>query len=147
MRTFEEALKRLAERWPEKFWIISEDIKAVTPEDVVTHREWFRFGQDSPNAGKTFEILPDLHVTQDDIDSILALIGWEYSTHRVYDMGTRQISGWDCYPAKIQVGEFELADHRPIATRPEGDLPFPTKLLAAKAALIAIVAIEEKEKT
>ena len=111
--SFEDALKRLAEKWPEKFNFNADPLLRIS--DGIHQRH-----------------IAPAKITQDDLDEILALIGWEYEIHRTLD-------GWFEYHHRVytdgrlgaNVGHFQLAA-----------FAHPTKLEAAKAALIAVV---EKE--
>ena len=90
--TFEQALKRLAEKEPEKLW----------------------------DDDRAFES------SQDDIDEILALIGWTYGVMQSLD-NKGNVVGWD-YEARSKEGVWCI-----------GQDEYPTKLEAAKAALIEVV--------
>lgn len=114
--TFEEALKRLAEKEPEKFCYQREE-KASNGELVQLERFWLSHKRWHLLIGKE-------PVTQDFIDAILAEIGWAYEVGCV-------AGEW---PAKWYysiVAEDEIGG--------EVGHEYPTKLGAAKAALVAVV--------
>jgi len=101
--TFESALKRLAEKEPGKF-------KIGYPADFeVMEFEW---GHGWLRLYK---------FTQDDIDKILSLIGWNYEVRKSTQKWYYIIYGEDDFL------KFECEED------------YPTKLEAAKAALIAVV--------
>ena len=121
--TFDEALKKLAEKWPEKF-----EIHTNLADSMI----WW--GNDAEN----FSLL-----TQDDIDSILALIGWECEvTKTYYDPNSEDPNKgvslvWWAHIWKADEGEFD-------ATQRTVNVGANTKLTAAQAALIAVVEREVK---
>jgi hypothetical protein len=112
--TFDEALKRLAEKYPEKFdWVQTELRESL---------QMFRWGlvqYDTPQC-----------LTQDDIDSILALIGKRFLIRR---NELAFVEG----QLLLHVDVFNL-DWQYLESVVTGE----EKLEAAKAALIAVV---EKE--
>jgi len=117
--TFEQALERLAEKEPEKFRIQKrsepwgDETYFETPYDDIIEGEWN--GDKLKNTGKT----------QDDIDEILALIGWEYEV-----FSTNRTDKWWRYETWQLGGAIWIEQPKTM---------FPTKLEAAKAALIAVV--------
>jgi hypothetical protein len=133
--TFEEALKVLAEREPEKFWLFDE----VYPN---VRQDWFRYGEPSPANGQTFCYAingePTNQITQDVVDGILAAISWMYEVHG-------HSFGWtyNCYTRS----QFLNQDwHNRDCVKPNAGVFYNSKLDAAKAALIEIVRKEYKEK-
>ena len=106
--TFEEALKRLAEKEPEKFklWNVSNTLCLQSNPDVEPYLD----GSD---------------VTQDNIDAILAEIGWEYELNHKRDQQTWTAWIWRIRDSGTLIGVYSC--------------PSRTKLEAAKAALIAVV--------
>ena len=112
--TFEGALKRLAEREPEKFEI---------------YRDSFLW------RGATFNrhhSISSHYWTQDDIDQILSLMSWECEVWRVFWRNQQPAWGFVC---RIFSKEGFTADEIETDERQT----FPDKLSAAKAALIAVV--------
>ena len=111
---FEQALKRLAEKEPEKFKF-----------------DGGRYLYKKVRAGYKYVLSVEGKITQDTIDEILALIGWEYWHQRWRD-------GWGIFA--------ERTDTPPLTGDsiflPDLAEPFLPKLDAAKAAIIAII---EKE--
>jgi hypothetical protein len=113
--TFENSLRLLAEKEPLKFKV-----------DGVGIMERICFQED---VGFFFS-----DVTQDDIDAILAEIGWEYQIE-CHAQTSKPEWAWDF--AVWTVGRFHCSLVRTVGgiSAPM----FPTKLEAAKAALIAVV--------
>lgn len=122
--TFEETLKRLAEKEPEKFCYQREE-KALTGELVQLERFWLSHKQWHLLVGRE-------PVTQDFIDAILAGIGWECEASKSYsvDQALLVAPQWQAFVWKRQVHYIDPRDYAGA---------FPTKLEAAKAALIAVV--------
>lgn len=126
--SFEEALKLLAEKNPEKFRL---EYGGEFP-DGSNYLFYYKNKDGLSNGESIIHIVGEdskspLPITQDDIDEILALIGWEYT------VGRNEEFNWDW--------TFEL--HQNLHYRyVEQSCGYPTKLEAAKQALIAIV---EKE--
>jgi len=118
--TFEQALKWLAKRQPDRFWIYRET-------DSGREETYFRFGK--PTApGQLREIDDGIErFTQDDIDEILAEIGWAYELR------------WNPF-----IGKWRFVVWHPGQTETE-KIWFGTKLEAAKAALVAVVKKEKGE--
>jgi len=108
--TFEEALKKLAEKEPEKFEVFSSHDGG---------EGWYL------NYGN-FSCSRD-DFTQDSIDEILALIGWEYEV-TAWTRSVEKAWTWTTY----HLGD----EYDPINENAE---LYTTKLSAAKAALIAVV--------
>lgn len=106
--TFEEALKRLTEKEPEKFklWNVSNTLCLQSNPDVEPYLD----GSDA---------------TQDDIDAILAEIGWEYEVNHTHDQ-----RAWTAWIWRIE--DYVTLNGNYTRRR-------PSKLEAAKAALIAVV--------
>lgn len=119
--TFEEALKRLAEKEPEKFRIQSFPYQGHT----VSAFSYSIHGVSSEAFwdGSGF--------SQDDIDAILAEIGWEY-TLTIFQSGLPHEWAYDLYKART------IYDGDRCEAGSDDEL-FPTKLEAAKNALIAVV--------
>ena len=97
--TFENALRRLAEREPEKYKCFI----------------WAMLGEGGEESNRRF--------TQDDIDEILAPIGWEYELHH--------------YPAE-EWGFWIWKIKNDYGDGIDGEI-YISKLEAAKAALVAVV--------
>ncbi len=120
--TFEEALKRLAEREPKTFYW------------GEGHRFKWHFGIVDVATGLRVHTITQYHdggvseVTQDDIDEILAKIGWEYEVNHTHDQ-----RAWTAWIWRVE--DYITLNGR--YTRPS-----PSKLEAAKSALLAVV---EKE--
>jgi len=113
--TFEQALKWLAEKWPEKFKIELFDDGSVGAFGWMgcAHTGIFVF-------------------TQDDIDDALAEIGWEYEVHPLIEGHQTKWS-----PQIWKKGTaFEELNASP-------DEWFDSKLEAAKAALVAVIKKEK----
>ncbi len=134
--TFEEALKLLAEKEPKRFyWGEGRRFK-------------WHFGIVDAATGLRVHTITQYHdggtseITQDDIDAILAQIGWEYELTRWINL--------DDFLKDVPDGWFMIAGKLPLTpmkqyqsvVSTEMEKTFPTKLEAAKAALIAVV---EKE--
>ena len=119
---FEDALRRLAEREPEKFSV------DAAPDGF---RERFPDAFSWPDISKKKRtyVKSIVALGQDDIDEILASIGWEYCVDR----------DWNLPPEKPWFYEFWRAgkQREPFGSGKNG--VFPDKLSAAKAALIEIV--------
>ena len=117
--TFEEALKRLAEREPKTFYW------------GEGHRFKWHFGIVDVATGLRVHTITQYHdggvseVTQDDIDEILAKIGWEYELNHKRDQKTWTAWIWRTSDSGTLIGAYSR--------------PSRTKIEAAKAALIAVV--------
>lgn len=110
--TLPDALRKLAERMPEKFEF--EEARSLVPEK-------FRI------QGLTIYV-PDL--TSDDLDEIAGLLGWEIEVARQSDGDF-----WDwCYYRKGFPGKNDWHSSDPF-----GRDAVATKLKAAQAALIKII--------
>jgi hypothetical protein len=105
--TFTDALEALAGKYPEKF------------DFPLTRFFW--------SDGHREIVVSDseCRITQDDIDEILGLIGWEYEVRFLVTLNEWFYSIWS---ERIVGAKIDGSVH-------EGK---PTKLLAAQAALIAV---------
>lgn len=115
--TFEEALKRLAEKEPGKF-LYARNYKIAIGARFETisarSRRLIR-----PRDGSEWVVV------QDDIDAILAEIGWEYELNHKRDQKTWTAWIWRTSDSGTLIGAYSR--------------PSRTKIEAAKAALIAVV--------
>jgi hypothetical protein len=105
--TFPDALKMLAEIESEKFRFHGSEMRV------------FSWGE----PGWAIEVE---YLTQDDIDDILALVGWEYSVYRSQS-----------YPSVWRITTNSINDSP--SKRHHWCYEFSTKLDAARAALAAVV--------
>lgn len=114
------ALKRLAEKYPDIFLIGKRDDEPKFVWEMIEKR---RYGSNYFDA-----------LTQDDLDEIAALVGWEYWVLPEFYLeeyaGVGSAEPWRCYIRQI-------GDYGPILI--ETQEFHDTKLEAAKSALIAIV--------
>ena len=112
--TLEAALKRLAEKEPKKFKLIAEDenlgLEYGTKADW--RLVWFNQGDG---------------LTQDDIDEILALIGW---TYEVWTKPTMTTHTWKFTIYNDLGSDVDWS---------KGTSVYTSKLEAAKNALVAVV--------
>ena len=147
---FEDALKRLTEEESEKFewmdvWLdlserrlvsFSTNIKITGPERFVCY-DWY----DKVRNG--ISSIEFHGINQDDIDEILALIGWGYEVSR---MNINANEGFVFTCSKIEdfsgrafVGMSFRGPTWVLYPRLADDIIFSDKLSAAKAALIAVI--------
>lgn len=137
---FEEALKLLAQKRPELFTIRTHKEvgrKRATSEAVDI--ETFSFDTNKNDRLVFWATLNGEQIqsrcTQDDLDEIAALLGWEYQvTSEWWEDSYR----WVFWVFRIVGGKKETH---------VSDEFFPTKLEAAKAALVAIIEKELSPRT
>ena len=121
--TFTEALRLLAEKEPLKYDIVQDEDFYGDPIDMFR-----RINVELIPAGQRDVDFPieGTYATQDDIDAILAEVGWEYAVVKEWAGEAR----WQFYLGKI--GD-SVAQSKHYSTT------FPSKIAAARAALIAVV--------
>jgi len=126
--TFEQALKRLAEKEAEKFEmresVMTDSAEIYEPNAFAWRQDCAGIDGWQPQAIKW--------LTQDDIDEILALIGRGYVVYA--DMTGKQSSlkGYG-FSTLTKISDGRTYSNNFLSKT------FSTKLLAAKAALIAVV--------
>ena len=129
--TFPETLRELAQLRPEKFLLIPEKLE---------NESYARFRWIEGDQKKEFEMNVDWMVTQDDIDSIMAELGWEYwvipeSMVDYFTDDKGKIMRWHA-----EVRKFDGFDQFVVQCRQLD------KLSAARAALTAVVEELKGEK-
>ena len=128
---FEKALRVAAKVKPEHLWIFTDVIRDVFDSGkVIGGESFFRLGEKSPGRGRSITMKNDCKAfTQDDIDQLVGLFGWEIWVTPVGD-------GW-CWNAWAKK-EREMANHEGEVLGDVGN-ELSTKLEAMRTAFTQII--------
>jgi hypothetical protein len=125
LKQFEQALRDLAELFPEKYGMWNRESLGGEKEFVI--------------LGSQDKLIPIFLITQDDIDSILAEIGWVYTQRVLRSKFASQkhfTLEYRYYCLNVESGEYIWNE----------DIFFDTKIESARQALIEVVRIEKEKR-
>jgi hypothetical protein len=118
MEQFEQALRDLEELFPQKYGMWNRESLGGEKEFVI--------------LGSQDKLIPIFLITQDDIDSILAEIGWVYGIEPILKNGELKY-----FYSTHKIGS---------ATSDFADGEFDTKIEASRQALIEVVKLEKERR-